>query len=147
MNIYDRIINILLEARIEDFLDRLDEKSHMKKKLIGKQAELDKNKSGDLDSEDFKMLRASKRTDEASPMSRGERADKVSSKQVGAQPERDKQLDKGDPAKQALNRLDKSKSKKKPHRVFTGRRMKTASHLTTPTSKLKRAVQTVRKHG
>jgi len=25
MNIYDRIINILLEARIEDYLDRLDE--------------------------------------------------------------------------------------------------------------------------
>jgi hypothetical protein len=25
MNIYDRIINILLESRIEDYLDRLDE--------------------------------------------------------------------------------------------------------------------------
>lgn len=32
MNIYDRIINILLEARVEDFLDRLDEKSHMGKR-------------------------------------------------------------------------------------------------------------------
>jgi hypothetical protein len=28
MNIYDRIVNILLEARIEDYLDRLDEKSN-----------------------------------------------------------------------------------------------------------------------
>ena len=27
MNIYDRIINILLEARIEDYVDRLDERS------------------------------------------------------------------------------------------------------------------------
>ena len=27
MNIYDRIINILLEARIEDYIDRLDERS------------------------------------------------------------------------------------------------------------------------
>lgn len=58
MNIYDRIINILLEARIEDYLDRLDEKSHMGKKLIGKQGKLDKNKNGKLDSDDFKKLRA-----------------------------------------------------------------------------------------
>ena len=28
MNIYDRIINMLLESRIEDYLDRLDEKSN-----------------------------------------------------------------------------------------------------------------------
>ena len=28
MNIYDRIVNILLEARIEDYLDRLDEASN-----------------------------------------------------------------------------------------------------------------------
>lgn len=108
MNIYDRIINILLEARIEDYLNRLDE---------------------------------------ASPMSRGDRADKVSSKQVGAQPERVKQLSKRDPVTKALGTVDKSKSAKKPHRVFTGRRMKTSSHITTPTSKLKRAVQTVIKHG
>ena len=63
MNIYERIINILLEARVEMFIqDRLDEK-----KLIGKQKKLDVNKSGKLDSEDFKMLRAgkSKRADEA----------------------------------------------------------------------------------
>ena len=60
MNIYDRIINILLEARVEMFIeDRLDEK-----KLIGKQKKLDVNKSGKLDSEDFKMLRSGKRADE-----------------------------------------------------------------------------------
>ena len=34
MNIYDRIINILLESRIEDYLDRLDEGK--KKKLRNK---------------------------------------------------------------------------------------------------------------
>lgn len=61
MNIYDRIINILLEARVEMFIeDRLDEK-----KLIGKQNKLDVNKNRKLDSEDFKMLRAGKRSDEA----------------------------------------------------------------------------------
>lgn len=61
MNIYDRIINILLEARVEMFIeDRLDEK-----KLIGKQKKLDVNKSGKLDAQDFKMLRAGKRADEA----------------------------------------------------------------------------------
>jgi hypothetical protein len=27
MNIYDRIINMLLEARIEDYIERLDERS------------------------------------------------------------------------------------------------------------------------
>lgn len=61
MNIYDRIINILLEARVEMFIqDRLDEK-----KLIGKQKKLDVNKSGKLDAQDFKMLRSGKRADEA----------------------------------------------------------------------------------
>ena len=61
MNIYDRIINILLEARVEMFIqDRLDEK-----KLTGKQKKLDVNKSGKLDAEDFKMLRSGKRADEA----------------------------------------------------------------------------------
>lgn len=61
MNIYERILNILLEARVEMFIqDRLDEK-----KLIGKQKKLDVNKSGKLDSQDFKMLRSGKRADEA----------------------------------------------------------------------------------
>ena len=60
MNVYDRIIDILLEARVEMFIeDRLDEK-----KLIGKQKKLDLNKSGNLDAEDFKMLRSGKRADE-----------------------------------------------------------------------------------
>ena len=52
MNIYERILNILLEARVEMFIqDRLDEK-----KLIGKQKKLDVNKSGKLDAQDFKIL-------------------------------------------------------------------------------------------
>ena len=60
MNIYDRIINILLEARVEMFIqDRLDEA-----KLKGKQGKLDVNKNKKLDAEDFKMLRSGKRTDE-----------------------------------------------------------------------------------
>jgi hypothetical protein len=54
MNIYDRIVNMLLEARIEDYLERVDE-------LIGNQAKLDLNKSGKLDSQDFKMLRKGRR--------------------------------------------------------------------------------------
>ena len=33
MNIYDRIINILLEARIEDYVDRLDEKTRYQKEI------------------------------------------------------------------------------------------------------------------
>ena len=38
MNIYDRIINILLESRIEDYLDRLDEaKSDAKLSIKDKQ--------------------------------------------------------------------------------------------------------------
>ena len=52
MNVYDRIINMLLEARIEDYLDRLDEK------LVGNQGTLDTNQNGQLDSQDFKMLRS-----------------------------------------------------------------------------------------
>jgi hypothetical protein len=52
MNLYDRIINILLESRIEDYLDRLDEK------LVGNQGKLDTNQNGQLDSQDFKMLRS-----------------------------------------------------------------------------------------
>ena len=60
MNVYERIINILLEARVDMFIqDRLDEA-----KLKGKQKKLDVNKSGSLDAEDFKMLRSGKRTDE-----------------------------------------------------------------------------------
>ena len=46
-------------ARIEDYLDRLDEKT-----LKGKQKKLDVNKNKKLDSEDFKMLRSGKRADE-----------------------------------------------------------------------------------
>ena len=138
-NVYDRMINMLLEARVEVLAEA--------KKLSPKQKKLDVNKSGKLDSQDFKMLRAGKRTDEASPMSRGDKADKISSKQVGAQPERVKQLAKRDPVNKALKTLDNSNASKKPHRVFTGRRMKTAPHIKTGTSKLKRAADTVRKHG
>ena len=35
MNVYDRIINILLEARIEDYLERLDEARYESGKKIG----------------------------------------------------------------------------------------------------------------
>lgn len=60
MNVYERILNILLEARVDMFIqDRLDEA-----KLKGKQAKLDVNKNKKLDAEDFKMLRSGKRTDE-----------------------------------------------------------------------------------
>ena len=61
MNVYQRILNILLEARVDMFIqDRLDEA-----KLKGKQKKLDVNKSGSLDAEDFKMLRSGKRSDES----------------------------------------------------------------------------------
>jgi hypothetical protein len=61
MNIYERIINILLEARVDMFIqDRLDEA-----KLKGKQGKLDVNKNKKLDAEDFKMLRSGKRSDES----------------------------------------------------------------------------------
>ena len=47
MNVYQRIINILLEARVDMFIqDRLDEK-----KLIGKQKKLDVNKNKKLESQ------------------------------------------------------------------------------------------------
>jgi hypothetical protein len=60
MNVYERILNILLEARVDMFIqDRLDEA-----KLKGKQGKLDVNKNKKLDSEDFKMLRSGKRADE-----------------------------------------------------------------------------------
>jgi hypothetical protein len=60
MNIYERILNILLEARVDMFIqDRLDEA-----KLKGKQKKLDVNKNKKLDAEDFKMLRSGKRADE-----------------------------------------------------------------------------------
>jgi hypothetical protein len=60
MNVYERILNILLEARVEMFIqDRLDEA-----KLKGKQGKLDVNKNKKLDAEDFKMLRSGKRADE-----------------------------------------------------------------------------------
>ena len=60
MNVYERILNILLEARVDMFIqDRLDEA-----KLKGKQGKLDVNKNKKLDAEDFKMLRSGKRTDE-----------------------------------------------------------------------------------
>jgi hypothetical protein len=60
MNVYERILNILLEARVDMFIqDRLDEA-----KLKGKQGKLDVNKNKKLDAEDFKMLRSGKRADE-----------------------------------------------------------------------------------
>jgi len=40
MNIYDRIINILLEARVEDYLDRLDERSEQSKRNKQKKNEV-----------------------------------------------------------------------------------------------------------
>lgn len=64
MNIYDRIINILLESRIEDYLDRLDEARRGSKGLLGRQKVLDRDGNGKLTGKDFKMLRARKRTDE-----------------------------------------------------------------------------------
>jgi hypothetical protein len=61
MNVYERIINILLEARVDMFIqDRLDEA-----KLKGKQGKLDVNKNKKLDSQDFEMLRSGKRSDES----------------------------------------------------------------------------------
>ena len=61
MNVYERILNILLEARVDMFIqDRLDEA-----KLKGKQGKLDVNKNKKLDAEDFKMLRSGKRSDES----------------------------------------------------------------------------------
>jgi hypothetical protein len=57
MNVYERILNILLEARVDMFIqDRLDEA-----KLKGKQKKLDVNKNKKLDAEDFKMLRSGKK--------------------------------------------------------------------------------------
>jgi hypothetical protein len=64
MNIYDRIINILLESRIEDYLDRLDEARRGTKGLLGRQKVLDRDGNGKLTGKDFKMLRSRKRTDE-----------------------------------------------------------------------------------
>lgn len=79
---YDRIIDMLLEARVEMFIeDRLDEK-----KLIGKQKKLDVNKSGKLDAQDFKMLRSGKRADEAKvkPSGTKELQSKYSDANLGA---------------------------------------------------------------
>ena len=60
MNVYERILNILLEARVDMFIqDRLDEA-----KLKGKQGKLDVNKNKKLDAKDFKLLRSGKRADE-----------------------------------------------------------------------------------
>jgi hypothetical protein len=77
MNVYDRIINILLEASVDMFIqDRLDEA-----KLKGKQGKLDVNKNKKLDAEDFKMLRSGKRADEASEQAKANKAKQKALKQ------------------------------------------------------------------
>ena len=109
MNIYDRIINMLLEARIEEYIERLDE---------------------------------------AAPMSRSARVQKIEVKMGGSSPSRAEQLMKGDPVTKAMGTIEGSKGKRAPHKVSTGRgRTKTGSHVKMPTSKMKRAVSTVVKHG
>ena len=83
-NVYDRMINILLEARVEVLAEA--------KKLSPKQKKLDVNKSGKLDSQDFKMLRAGKRSDEAkeeqgmSPNVKGAIRQKRFEKDTGSSP-------------------------------------------------------------
>ena len=109
MNIYDRIINMLLEARIEEYIERLDE---------------------------------------AAPMSRSARVEKIAGKMGRSSSSRAKQLMKGEPVTKAMGTIKGSKGKRAPHTVSTGMgRTKTGSHVTMPTSKMKRAVSTVVKHG
>jgi hypothetical protein len=55
---------------------------------------------------------------------------------------------KRDPVTKAMGTIEGSRGKRAPHEVSTGGgRTKTGSHVTTPTSKMKRAVSTVVKHG
>jgi len=90
MNIYDRIINILLEARIEDYLDRLDEgkvkrankimRGEWERQTGGKEVRRNVKKygTGGSDSHELEQAQTADHRRQAHAAARGKRADEAS---------------------------------------------------------------------